>query len=170
MTNIKIESDKREIKPVMQAIHDARHETIDALNLLREGNRQIEEEAVYRYIFNSYKRMKENRQFDATCTLLGIVGACFMISSAAHRYQSKEFTQQQGIGKLLEQIGSGASRFTQAEQSEIQGLIERLQQMKQQASRDENEIKTILERLDELFSKEMQQLAQAEAQMMRNTQ
>lgn len=170
MSSLQVELDRRDHKPVMLAIHDARHETIDALDLLKEGNRRIEEEMVYRHIYNTYKRMKQNRQFDASCTLLGIIGACFMISSAAYHYQSPEFTQQQGIGKLLEQIGGGASKFTQAEQSEIQGLLERLQQMKQEANRNENEIRTILDRLDELFSREMQQVAQAEIQMMRNSQ
>lgn len=172
MTEVLVQRDARDHDRLsaIHATHEARHQVADALETLRDGYNQITTSLTHRYIWNGYKRMQNNRQLNATCTLLGIVGAFFMIASASHNHQTPEFNELQGIGKLFEQLGGGTSRFTEAEQTEIQGLIERLQAMKQDASQNTQEIERILGRLEELFSRETQQLSQAFTQMMRNTQ
>ncbi len=157
-------------RSVMSETHKARNDISDAISTIRQGLGDIQRAESYEYLVLAHERMKKSRQFDATCTLLGIIGACLMIGSAGHNPQSQEFIELQGVGKLFEQLGSGASRFTQAEQSEIQGLIERLQALRQDAQRDDQEVERILGRLDELFARQMKQFSEAEIQMMRNSQ
>ncbi len=148
----------------------ARTKVADTLDLIRDGARKIEQLTTYRYIVDGYERLAKNRQFDASCTLLGIIGAFLTIGASAYNPQSTEFAQLSGVGKLMEQLGMGASRLTQEQQTEIDGLLKRLQELQKDAQGRDAEVDRILTKLDELQSRIQKQIADAETQMMRNSQ
>ncbi len=158
-----------QVSPITAAQH-ARIKTADTLDIIRDGARKIEKMTTYRYIVDGYERMSKNRRFDASCTLLGIIGAFLTIGASAYNPQSTEFAQLSGVGNLMGQLGSGASRLTQEEQSEIDGLLKRLAELQKDAQGRDGEVDRILTRLDELQSRIQKQIADAETQMMRNSQ
>lgn len=142
--------------PLVSAF-EARAQSFATLNDLRQLSKEVESDSTFRFIYRAYKNLKAKRQFDATCSLLGIIGAGLGMGGYA------------GIGKLLEQgahFGTGISR---ADQTEVEGLIKRLEEMQREAKQNDQEVQRILERIDEVFKRLLQELSEAETQMMRNS-
>ena len=152
------------------AIHRSRVKLADTMELIRKQARELEKDATYEHIVDAYDRLTRNRKFDASYSLLGIVAALIGITASSYDPQSGEYLKRTGVGKLLEQLGHGASLLTQEEQTEIDGLIKRLEAIKTDAQERDHAAEAILRRLDELFSQTLKQIADAETQMMRNTQ
>ena len=67
---------------VLKSAHNTRNETVDILDIIRKSAHKIENEATYRYIQTSYNRLADNSRFDASCTLLAVIGAIFSIGAA----------------------------------------------------------------------------------------